>query len=407
MTTLLIEHQCPQCGAPAMLGETERLFTCSFCKVTSYLIQSRFPRYVLPQAAPENKELYLVPYWRFKGTLFSAVSGGVRHRFMDISYQALRCNYFPVSVGFRSQTLKLKFALPETRGRFLLPNFSPGNVMKLFSKRFHKNLPQPVYHQEFIGETFNMIYSPFYIEHRMMDAVLNCPVSHYLPDDFSPDIFAEQTPDWKIQFIPALCPDCGWDLTGESESLVLLCHHCDSVWLPREKGFKKIKFYVLKGKGDIYFPFWRIKADINGITLDSYNDLIQVANLPKICRSGWDHIDFYFWALAFKVRPQVFLRLNRNITLSQPPDDFVSTLPTQKIYPVTLPLTEAAESLKINLSTFACPEKQYLPLLSSIKIQPKRTRLVYIPFQEGHHEFIQEKYGLTLNKNQIKLAGNL
>ncbi len=408
MTTFLIEYQCPQCGAPATLEENERLFTCQFCRVTSYLLQNPFPRYVLPQVAPENKELYLLPYWRFKGTLFSAVSGGVRHRFMDVSHQALRSDYFPLSVGFRSQALKLKFALPETRGRFLQPSLSLNKAMKIFSQRFCKELPESVYHQEFIGETLSIIYSPFYIGDRMVDAVLNRPISCFLPENFSPNIFTEENPTWKIKFIPALCPDCGWDLSGESNSLVLLCPHCNSVWLPKGKGLRKIKFGVLKEKGDVYLPFWRIKSDIKGISLASYADLIKVANLPTVCcRSASDNLDFYFWTLAFKVRPRVFLRLNRNITLSQPPEDHSSILPKAKIYPVTLPATEAVESLKINLATFACPEKHYLPLLSSIKIEAREIKLVYIPFKEKHHEFIQERLCLTLNKNQVMLASNL
>ncbi|MGD9137268.1 MAG: hypothetical protein PVH42_10930, partial [Desulfobacterales bacterium] len=34
---VLIEYQCPQCGAPATIEETDRLFTCQFCRVNSYL----------------------------------------------------------------------------------------------------------------------------------------------------------------------------------------------------------------------------------------------------------------------------------------------------------------------------------------------------------------------------------
>ena len=349
----------------------------------------------------------MVPYWRFKGMLFSAVSGGVRHRFMDLSYQAVGCNYFPVSVGLRSQALKMKFAASESGGCFLKPDFPLEKAISIFFRRFSKDLTGPVHYQEFIGETLSIIYSPFYFENRIMDAVLNQPVFDFLPDDFTADAFDRENPDWKIRFIPALCPDCGWDLSGDRDSLVLLCNNCQNVWFPGGKSLKKIKFGVLKEKGDIYLPFWRIKAEIKGVRLDSYSDLIKVANLPKVCLPGWENIDFYFWALAFKVRPRVFLRLNRGITLSQPPEEHLSTLPEARIYPVTLPATEAVESLKIQLASFARPEKRYLPLLSSIKIKPKKVKLVYIPFKEGHHEFIQESFGLSLNKNLLKMAQNL
>jgi hypothetical protein len=114
----LIEHQCPQCGAPAILEETDRLFDCEYCRVKSYLLQKDFFRYMLPNSAPENKDLVFFPYWRFKGTFFSCVESGINHRFMDISHQAVESRYFPISVGLRSQALKLNFVTPETRGLY-------------------------------------------------------------------------------------------------------------------------------------------------------------------------------------------------------------------------------------------------------------------------------------------------
>ena len=73
---LLIDHQCPQCGAPATLEETERLFTCPFCRVKSYLVTRDYFRYMLPHAAPAGKSLVFLPYWRFKGSFFVSLPGG-------------------------------------------------------------------------------------------------------------------------------------------------------------------------------------------------------------------------------------------------------------------------------------------------------------------------------------------
>ena len=38
MISVQIEQSCPQCGAPANLEETDRLFACPFCRVTSLLL---------------------------------------------------------------------------------------------------------------------------------------------------------------------------------------------------------------------------------------------------------------------------------------------------------------------------------------------------------------------------------
>ena len=76
---------------------------------------------MLPNAAPKNKNLVFFPYWRFKGMLFSCVESGIKHRFIDASHQAVESGYFPISVGLRSQALKLNFVVPESRGYFLKP----------------------------------------------------------------------------------------------------------------------------------------------------------------------------------------------------------------------------------------------------------------------------------------------
>ena len=365
---------------------------------------------MLPDAAPKNKNLLFFPYWRFKGMLFSCVSNGIEHRFADVSHQAVNSSYLPVSVGLRSQALKLQFVLPETKGRFIKPNQSVEKIMDIFDKRFTKSLPGPVFHQSHIGKTLSLIYSPFYIDGKILyDAVLNKPVSPVLPDDFDIEYFPDGSPDCQITFIPTLCPNCGWDMDGARDSLILNCRNCNSVWKSSGNGLKSIKFAHIRGEGDniIYFPFWRIKTEISGIKLDSYADLVRVANIPKKIRKKWNDIEFRFWTLAFKVRPRIFLQLSRNITFSQPRDKFISELPDARLHPVTLPVTEAVESLKINLANFIKPRGKLYPLLGDIKIRPKSYLLTYIPFEVRHHEFIHTAFHLVINKNHISLAGNL
>ena len=303
---LLIEHQCPQCGAPAVLEETDRLFFCEFCRVKSYLMPRGVLRYVLPHKAPEDKELIYVPYWRFKGMMFSTLNKGIDHRFLDVSLQAVSSDLFPISLGLRSQSLKLKFTGSETPGRFLQASVPSSAMFKTMDTRFSANLPKPIFHQAHIGETLSLIYSPFYIGDQMMDAVLNRPVSGLLPDDFAIESFKGGPPKWPTEFIPTLCPDCGWDLHGQRDSLALLCYNCNSVWNPSKNGLKSIKFAHIpasngdKPEGIVYLPFWRIKVEFNGILLESYSDLIKVANLPKAPRPEYDDREFRFWTPAFQ-----------------------------------------------------------------------------------------------------------
>jgi len=409
MPRLRIEYQCPQCGAPAVLEETDRLLACEYCRVRSYLLPKDVFRYMLPSSAPKNKRLVFFPYWRFKGMLFSCLESGIKHRFIDVSHQAVESPYFPISVGLRSQALRLSFVTPETPGYFLKPTLPFKNMVEIFSQRFSRSLPDPVFHQSHIGETISIIYSPFYANDKIYDAILNRPVGSILPADFDTMLLPGGRPDWRIQFTTALCPACGWDLHGQRNALVVTCKNCNSAWRPDGNKLKSLKFAFIPTKEEnvLYLPFWRIKPDISGIELHSYADLVKIANLPKAVQKDWHHIEFYFWSLAFKVNPQVFLRLSRNLTLSQHHDKLVRKLPNGRLYPVTLSVKEAIQSLTISLASFVKPQKEVVHMLRDLTIRPKSYLLVYIPFMEKHLEYIQPELNLTLNKNQLALASNL
>jgi hypothetical protein len=409
MAELTIEHQCPQCGAPALLKETDRFFSCEFCRVNSYLVQDDFFKYMLPDAAPEGKDLVYYPYWRFKGMLFSCLESGIRHKFIDVSYQAVESRFFPISLGLRSQALKLSFATPEKSGYFLKPTFSFNKAMNIFKLRFSTSLPGPVFYQSHIGDTISLIYSPFYGEGKIYDAVLNKALSSTPPDDFSASSLPGGRPDSHIQFLPTLCPGCGWDLEGQRDTLILLCRNCNTTWRPAKNGLKPIKFATMpaKDRNIIYLPFWRIKAEIKGIKLDSYADLVRIANLPKAIQKDWKDRDFHFWCPAFKVRPRVFIQLERNVTLSQPERGMGGELPKARIHPVTLSIEDAAESLTMSMAGFIKPEKDMFPMLKDIAVKPKRYLLVYMPFIEQFQEYVQPELYLAVNKNQLSLASNL
>jgi hypothetical protein len=391
------------------MEETDRLFACEFCKVKSYLYAKDVFRYMLPSKASDSKDLVFFPYWRFRGMLFACAGNGIRHKFVDVSHQAVVSHLFPVSLGLRSQALKLKFITPETEGLFLEPTHTLAQIEENFDMRFDKSLPKPVLHHAHIGETISLIYAPFYIENRIYDAVLNKPAPATLPEDFNIDQLPAESPNWRIHFISTLCPNCGWDLDGDRDSLVLLCKNCASAWYPVGKKLKKIKFgkHPAHDNNSIYLPFWRIQPEISGINLRSYADLIKVANIPKVVQPGWENIGFRFWAPAFKVRPKIFMQLAKNMTLAQLHNDLVEELPEHRHHPINLPVTEAIESLRVNLASFIKPKNQLAEILHKIKITAKSFVLVYVPFLEKHHEFIQPDLQFAINKNTLALSENL
>lgn len=407
---LFIDHQCPQCGAPATLAETDRLFQCDYCRVKSYLTTTGYFRYLLPHAAPADKDLLYFPYWRFKGMIFWCLPGDIRSRFVDLSHQAVASAAFPVSLGLRSQTLKLRFVTPDTPGRFIAPTLPFQTVIKTFNARFNADVVKNALHEARIGDSGSLIYAPFYIENRLLyDAVLNHPVTTDIPDlDVAP--LLEKHPGAAIRFIPTLCPKCGWDLEGQRDSLALSCGNCRTLWQADRKELKQLTVSCLpeEGEATAYLPFWRIKAAVSGVRLDTYADLARLANLPVAVRPEWEKRPFYFWGPAFKVRPETYLRLFTQITAAQPLEKLTSGLPDAPIFPgISMPLKESLESLMVTLANLIKPRKAFADNIDRIQIVPQSHRLAYLPFQESHHEYIQLRMRLAVNKNQLTLSKNL
>jgi hypothetical protein len=340
---------------------------------------------------------------------FSCLASRMEHQLVDVSHKAVDDVRFPMSVGLRSQTQKLRFASPDIKGRFLTPTLPFSKMIDSIDKRFNASLPRPIVHQANIGDTLSIIYSPFYFDGCLVDAILNQPITKKLPDDFDISAFAGNRLDWNIRFLPTLCPHCGWDLEGQRDSLVLGCGNCRSVYKPGQNGFSKLAAAHLAGeeKHIRYLPFWRIKADISGISLTSYADLVRKANLPKTVQPGMPNPRFHFWALAFKVRPQFFIKLSQTMTVGQPAGKFLRGIPNGKLHPVNLPLKEALESLKLTLSNIIKPRRKVMSVLPDIQITPRSFVLVYLPFVEKHHDLVQPEMGLAVNKNMLAHAKNL
>lgn len=408
MTTFRIDYQCPQCGAPANLEETDRLFACPFCRVRSFLLTRDYFRYVLPAKNPAGKELFYFPYWRFKGTLLFSLAAGNDHKFLDVNQCATDVPGMPMTLGLRAQAMKLKFASPDLVGRFIPPTHSFSDTFAAFQKRFSQSLPKPILYSAHLGESMGLLYSPFYAKDELYDAVLDSPVGK-LSGGFADTGFKDEKLDWRVNFVPALCPDCGWDLEGQRTALVLHCRNCDSSWYPSGEKLTRVESYCLEDtQPDRFFlPFWQITCEISDIVLKNVGDLVKIANLPKIVDPSLTSREFRFWTPAFKLRAQAFMRMAESLTLNQVQEMLAPALPPECHHPVTLPVEEACESLKVVLAGFLKPRRRMAELLSRIAIHPTHFRLAYLPFREDQHDYLQNYTQLAVNKNLLSLSNNL
>lgn len=343
--------------------------------------------------------------------LFSCVGNDrIEDRFVDASRQAVQSRHFPISAGIRPQVDKLTFATKKSLGRFIIPETPYNNVVDLFRKSLTRFLPKPIHHQSYVGDTVGLLYAPFYESDRLYDAVLNRPTTRTIPDDLAATLDKTETIKNETHFVPAICPSCGWDLEGEKDASVMVCKNCQTTWQPTRKGFTSLPFVHLTKLGDYQasLPFWRIRADISGMSLATVDDFAKLANLTSQYDKKYGQRLFYFWVPAFKVRPKMLITLCRRMTVVQPETtDEKRSLPQGKIFPANLPITEAVDTLKIVLAELAKPAKTYFPLLDQMTITPRKALLVYVPFDEDHHDFIQPILHVGIGKRLLALAENL
>jgi len=351
--------------------------------------------------------LIYFPYWRFKGILFSCLNTGIDGRFVDVSQQAVTSKHFPFSAGIRPQVGKLTFATKKSEGRFLRPDITYTDAIDLFKGSLTRFAPKPIYHQSYVGDVLSLMYAPFFVLGRLFDAVLNKPINKGIPQDLAATLTATEKIENETRFFPTICPACGWDLDGEKDASVLLCKNCQTAWQPTQKGFAKLPFVCLTNMGQYRtsLPFWRITADIDGISLDTVADFARLANIPYLAKGKDSNTRFHFWVPAFKVRAKMLLTISRRITIAQlDTDGDRKILPEGTIVPANLPVTEAVQTLKIIIAEFAKPAKNYFPYLDQIRITSPKALLVYIPFNEDHHDFIQPKLNLGIGKRLLALA---
>jgi uncharacterized CHY-type Zn-finger protein len=403
-----IEQQCPQCGAPIILDEADRILSCQFCRTRVYLATDDHFRFYMSPGAGVPNDIFFIPYWRLRGLSYTLRGKNVTYKYFDSNFLCYDFPELPYSLGLRPQALKLKFVGSDNKaGKFITASSA---TAKTFSDNFQQRAKDSYRREILIGETASMIYTPVYSANgRLYDAILKKPLTPRTDDgEIEERLDAAPSEQWHVAFVPLLCPHCGADLPGEKDTLIVFCSNCHSAWNPSDKFFSRVNFFTWRETGDniIYLPFWQMKLRVNGLRLESYADLIRVANLPKAPAEIWTRTPFYFYAPAFKINPALFLRWCRQLTATPPETDLTVDFPVQNVYPVTLPLSEALESALITLSSLMT-ERQLLEVSSSLEFTPEDCSLVLHPFTFGGKELVHTKLGFSMDMAALNLGGYL
>lgn len=404
-----IEQECPQCGAPIELEETDHLLRCPYCEVKNFLFTPGYFRYVLPNIAPD-KDIIYAPYLRFKGNVYFCRGRTVGYRVVDITNIGVPIKGVPMTLGIRTQAMKIKFVTPHINGSFLRFSFKAAEILARAARLSSASSSGKIFHQAYIGEALSIIYLPLFVEkNRLFDAVLNRSITRLTQGEDILGLATNKKTRWKINFIATLCPKCGWNLDGERDSVVLTCSNCETAWEVSQGKFVRVNLLTVPGQEEdtAYLPFWRISARVKGLEIESHADFIRLTNQPRVIQKEWEDQDVRFWSPAFKIRPKIFLKLSRQLTVSREHFQTEETIPKKNIYPVTLPRTEAIQSMKLILASSVFDKKMILPRLPGVRFETKESSLVYIPFNDTGHEMIQKEMCININKNTLNFGRSL
>ncbi|MCW5200772.1 hypothetical protein VU07_03030 [Desulfobulbus sp. F4] len=113
---------------------------------------------------------------------------------------------------------------------------------------------------------------------------------------------------------------------------------------------------------------------------------------------------------AFKLRPEIFLRTAKQITISQRlfgPERDMQLKKTTNPYPVTLPLSEARQSLKVILAAAAASGRNIFANLSGAEAEMQTAALVYLPFDDRQLDWTQSHTGAVISKSVLQFGRKL
>jgi DNA-directed RNA polymerase subunit RPC12/RpoP len=408
-----IEFQCPRCGAAVSLEETERIFTCAYCRVKLCLGSPGPLQYCIPPSSATGDPVLFAPYWRLKGMVFTCMPGTIKAGTVDFSHIALHSNTLPWSLGIRPQLARLHFLDPGVMGTFLSPSLTIEQAVSGYETNMTRLGVSPwadkALHRAFIGEQTSLLYYPLtrrggQIVDALQDRIFESAA------EWEARAPAERQPDFRVRFYAATCPDCGRDLDGDRDTLVLTCRNCDGAWKRGSEGLEEMPVYVVPDKAReerVGLPFWRIRIGVEGVSLSTFGDFARFSNLPRAITPAMEDAAFFFWVPAFKVNAELYLMLIRRMTLFQWRGDFEQRLGGLDCHPVTLPAEEGAESLKTAMADLVADKRTLLPVLGNLEIAMKETLLVYLPFRARGGELIQPQIQLGIQRKALQYGLNI
>ena len=136
-------------------------------------------------------------------------------------------------------------------------------------------------------------------------------------------------------------------------------------------------------------------------------DFLRATNQPLVVNWKHEEQDLEFWVPAMKLRPKIFLKVAKSATLSQLNFPAGEKKLRRPLFPVTLPLKEAVQSLKSIVAAATVNKKDVFPQLPQLSFEVKRTALVFLPFEDTGHDLVQEHSLLAIASSVVQTGRKL
>lgn len=405
-----VEHNCPQCGGPIALTEDERILTCDYCKVRLFVANDGGPlRYALPPRHADVGSIVMVPYWRMRGQMYRGEGVRLATRLLDGTRLGCAAPGLPPTLGVRPQAMSLRFASAELADRFVSPTGTPQfSAVRTTRKPGARIIGDPSFEIPLLPVT-SIVYLPVRLAGGVFDAVGSRRIGRYDADDWLRQAGAIDPTSPHVRFLPTLCPWCSWQLDCHPESLVLNCGLCRSAYVAGDKQLRELSYSRLPCNGweiACHAPFWRVRAAVTGLALDSLADLVRFANLPMVTRAGWEHEPIDYWFPAFAITPDQFLRFSRTMTIARLEPAPAGRAHEEKAMgqpgPVTLAPAHLTNAVRILLADLGHPKTTVFPQMADLSPRVTRVELVYVPLADGGAEFVHPESELVVQRNVLR-----
>lgn len=416
--------ECPQCGARAQLDVGSPLLVCPFCRTSLYICPNGpLAYYMEPDRRPKDgaETMVHLPFWRFRGIRFRVRDNKMRGALLDATTPAVEGLPSGATLGIRPQVAPLTLL---SHGRKALPaTISDEHALQQAMTRVKMAEAERPDLERFIGETQCLIHAPFFLrrdrrgENGMLEGAWKGAAQRYKlsVQEFSRlERESRRSPaEVSMSFLTLVCPECAGALPAVDSAVALVCTGCLRGWRIAGPEYRPLDYRVLRtadpGPSGRFLPFWQMDMDLEGLPLANRAQMRRALIPYQEAPTSWADDPIRLLVPAFKLNPRVLIRLAGNISLApfDRPEETGEFYQGEQAESVRLPLTEAAQAVKLVLFSLFSRNRNLAPLVPGSSLRIRKARLVFLPFRNQGRDFVEPLSNQSVPAAALRLGYGL